>query len=57
MVIELTVAVEAEALAHFDDACRGEIVLGGDLLDARALFAALNMRGDAGDHLAFVLGK
>ena len=57
MVIELAVAVEAKTFAHFDDACRGEIVLGGDLLNAGALFAALNMRGDAGDHLAFVLGK
>ena len=57
MVIELAVAVEAKTFAHFDDACRGEIVLGGYLLNAGALFAALNMRGDAGDHLAFVLGK
>ena len=31
--------------------------LAEDYEQARALFAALNVRGDAGDHLAFVLRK
>ena len=55
----------AAELARYLRRCQAELghvpaqseILGGDLLDARALFAALNVRGDAGDHLAFVLGK
>ena len=55
MVVEFAVAVEAQPLAHLYDARRGQIVFRRDLLDAYALLAALNVRRDAGDHLALVL--
>lgn len=55
VVIELAVAVKAQPLAHFDDAGRGQEVFICDLLDAHALLPPLNMRGDAGDHLTFIL--
>ena len=55
MVVELAVAIEAQPLAQLHDARRGQIVLRSDLLDAHALLAALDVRRDAGDHLALVL--
>ena len=57
VVVQLAVPVKAQPLAHFDDGGGGEKVLTGDLLDAHALFAPLNMGGDAGDHLFLILGK
>ena len=55
MVIELAVAVKAQPLAHFDDAGRGQKVFICDLLDAHALLAPFDVRGNTGDHLALIL--
>ena len=55
VVIELAVAVKAQPLAHFDDAGRGQKVFICDLLDAHALLAPFDVRGNTGDHLALIL--
>lgn len=57
VVVQLTVSVEAQPLAHLHDRGGGEKVLVGDLLDAHPLFTPLDMGGDAGDHLFFILRK
>ena len=57
VVVQLTVSVKTQPLAHFDDGGGGEKVLAGDLLDAHALLTPLDMRGNAGDHLFLVLRK
>ena len=57
IVIELAVAVKAETLAHFHDRRGGEEILARDLLDADALLAALDVRGNARDDAFFVLGQ
>ena len=57
IIVQLTVSVKAQSFAHLNDGRGGEKILAGDLLDAHALFAPFDVCGDAGDHLAFVLGK
>ena len=55
VVVELAVAVKAQALAHLHDAGGGEEVLARDLLDAHPFLPPLNVGGDAGDDLALIL--
>lgn len=57
VIVQFTVAIKAQALAHFNNIGRRDVVFIGDLLDADSPLVIFYVPNNAGDDLGLFLGQ